>query len=207
MSDAGPLGLISALINRSISQSETARAELAALNGQCMQVEVGGLGMTVYLIADADRLSLRRSHTGSAQVSVAGPPLALLRLMGENTPDAGSLRKLGVVLDGDQGVAADFSKLLKRARPDLEEEMSGVIGDIAAQQVGSAARALQVFGARTLSTLRQNTSEFLQEESRSVPSQLEVRAFCSDVDQTRDAVERAAARLARIERRHHGGKG
>jgi ubiquinone biosynthesis protein UbiJ len=204
MIEPGPLAIINGLINRSIGQSETAQAELKALGGQCLQVNVEGLGITIYITAQPGRLSLRQEHQGRPQATVSGPPLALLRLLGEGTPDAASLRTLGIVLDGDQGVAADFSRLLRRARPDLEEELSAVIGDMAAHQIGSAVRAMQVFGARTMRTLRENTSEFLQEESRTVPSRLEVRAFCHDVDQTRDAVERAAARLARLQHRRGG---
>ena len=48
--------------------------------------------------------------------------------------------------------------------------------------------------------LRMNTAEFLQEESRVLPAPLEAQAFYSDVERLRDDVERAAARLARLER-------
>jgi ubiquinone biosynthesis protein UbiJ len=206
MSDEGSLGVLSALVNRSISQSETARAELAALSGQCLRVKVEGIGITVYLVAGNDRLLLTRDTDLSPQATISGLPLSLVRLLGETAPDATTLRTLGVRLDGDQGVAADFAKLLRRARPDLEEELSLVVGDIAAHQVGSTLRALQGFTERTLHTLRQNTSEFLVEESRMVPNQLRARAFCNEVDQVRDAVERAAARLTRLEQRHKAGE-
>jgi ubiquinone biosynthesis protein UbiJ len=46
-----------------------------------------------------------------------------------------------------------------------------------------------------------NTAEYLQEESRVVPAALEAQAFYDDVERLRDGVERAAARLARLERR------
>jgi ubiquinone biosynthesis protein UbiJ len=46
-----------------------------------------------------------------------------------------------------------------------------------------------------------NTAEYLQEESRALPAALEAQAFYDDVDRLRDGVERAAARLARLERR------
>jgi ubiquinone biosynthesis protein UbiJ len=49
--------------------------------------------------------------------------------------------------------------------------------------------------------LRMNTAEYLQEESRAMPAPLEASAFYSDVERLRDDVERAAARLARLERR------
>jgi ubiquinone biosynthesis protein UbiJ len=48
--------------------------------------------------------------------------------------------------------------------------------------------------------LRMNTAEYLQEESRAMPAPLEAHAFYDDVERLRDDVERAAARLARLER-------
>ncbi len=201
MTTPGPLRLISALINRSISQSETARSEVAALHGQCLEVEVQGVGLTLQALASDGEVQLSAQATTPPQVTIAGPPLALVKLLSEPQPDAATLRRLSISLRGDEQVAADFARLLRHARPDLEEELSNIIGDIAAHQVGSALRALHSFGSRTVDTLRQNTSEFLQEESRMMPSRLEVRSFCNAVDEARDAVERAAARLKRLERR------
>ena len=196
----GPLGLVSALLNRSIGQSETARGELQALAGVTLRIDVEGLGLTLFLVAHEDNIAVCRQATAS-QATVAGTPVALLSLLGESSPDAATLRRRGVRLDGDQDVAAAFASLLRRARPDLEEELSFLVGDVAAHQVGTGLRALLLFGERTLDTLRLNTSEYLQEESRVMPTRLEVRAFCDDVDEVRDAVERAAARLTRLERR------
>ena len=197
----GPLGLATRLINRSIKQSETARGELAALSGAGLRIDVEGLGLTLFLLADQEALILSRESDRETQATVAGTPLGLLSMVGDRPPDAAALRRQGVRLDGDEEIAAAFASLLRRARPDLEEELSMVVGDVAAHQLGNALRALGLFGGRTLNTLRLNTSEFLQEESRVMPTRLEVRAFCDDVDELRDSVERAAARLNRLERR------
>ena len=153
------------------------------------------------LTAEAGELTVKLNREAVAQATVAGTPLALFGLLGEFEPDAAALRSRGVRLEGDQDVAAAFARLLRRARPDLEEELSKWVGDVAAHQVGNTVRALGALGGRTLATLRQNASEFLQEEARVMPNRLEVRAFCNAVDETRDAVERAAARLRHLERR------
>ena len=93
-----------------------------------------------------------------------------------------------------------FSELIKYSRPDLEEELSRVIGDVAAHQVGTAARSMLGFAQRAASTFAQNVSEFLQEEGRDVPSRTEADEFIADVDKLRDDVERLEARIAEIER-------
>src|SRR5690606_42134050 len=72
--------------------------------------------------------------------------------------------------DAGAEVAQTFSELIKHARPDLEEELSHLIGDVAAHQLGTTARSLLGFTRRAAATFAQNLSEYLQEEGRDVPS-------------------------------------
>jgi len=91
--------------------------------------------------------------------------------------------------------------LMKLARPDLEGEVARWIGDIPAHALGEAVRGAGAWAKRAAEALYLNTAEYLQEESRALPGALEAQAFYSDVERLRDDVERAAARLARLERR------
>jgi ubiquinone biosynthesis protein UbiJ len=90
---------------------------------------------------------------------------------------------------------------LKLARPDLEEHAARWLGDVPAHALGEAARAAGAWLGRAARALRADTAEFLQEESRALPAPLEAQAFYADVERLRDDVERAAARLSRLERR------
>ena len=47
--------------------------------------------------------------------------------------------------------------------------------------------------------MEQNITEYLQEESRALPSRYEVESFRSKVDTLRDDVDRLAARIQRLE--------
>ena len=48
-------------------------------------------------------------------------------------------------------------------------------------------------------TMEANVREYLQEESRELPSRYEIERFTRDLNVLRDDVERAEARLARLE--------
>jgi ubiquinone biosynthesis protein UbiJ len=89
-------------------------------------------------------------------------------------------------------------KLLKLARPDLEDELAKWVGDIPANALGRIARGATAWLARAATALRLNATEYLQEESRAMPASLEAQAFYADVERLRDDVERAATRLARL---------
>jgi len=136
-------------------------------------------------------------HPVSATLSAT--PIDLLRLA--RSADLSTLRGTLAEIKGSPEVAERFAKLLKLARPDLEEHAARWLGDVPAHALGDAARAAGAWLERAAHALRANTAEFLQEESRALPATLEVRAFYADVERLRDDVERAAARLARLERR------
>jgi ubiquinone biosynthesis protein UbiJ len=199
-------------LNREIAESTPARDLVADLEGESFAIEVRGLGARCVLRATGGRVIVdaarppdsARSAEDSTRPSVASAalsatPIDLLRLA--RSADLSTLRGTGAEIFGSPEVAERFAKLLKLARPDLEEHAARWLGDVPAHALGDAARAAGAWLERAARALRANTAEFLQEESRALPAALEAQAFYADVERLRDDVERAAARLARLERR------
>ena len=135
--------------------------------------------------------------SSSATATLEGTPPVLLGLLGN--AGAEGFRESGAELSGDAATAEAFAELLRHARPDLEEELSRMVGDIPAHQLAGMARRAYAWTRQAGSALAMNTSEFLQEEARQLPPRVEVNAFGRDVERLRDDVERAAQRLARLE--------
>jgi ubiquinone biosynthesis protein UbiJ len=165
--------------------------------GMCEQSPRDGL--PACLGNDSARPPATEAARPPATATLSATPLDLLRLA--RSADLSTLRGTLAEIKGSPEVAERFAKLLKLARPDLEEHASRWLGDVPAHALGEAARAAGAWFERAANALRANTAEFLQEESRALPATLEVQAFYSDVERLRDDVERAAARLARLERR------
>jgi ubiquinone biosynthesis protein UbiJ len=193
------LAPLESLLNRNIAASATARSLCQRLDAKVMALHVEGTPFSIYFKSQGDRMSLTTTHEGTANATLAGTPLSFLRLAGP-TPEA-AFRGGNVHIEGDAEVAQTFSELLRHARPDFEEELSRVIGDVAAHQVGNLARSAIGFARRAADTLALNVSEYLQEEGRDVPSRTEADEFIAGVDTLRDDVDRFEARLALIERR------
>jgi ubiquinone biosynthesis protein UbiJ len=190
-----------ALLNRNIESSAAARALCQRLNTKVLALHVDGLPLNIYCKSLGDRMELSTSYDGTPSATLSGTPLAFMRLVGPQ-PEA-AIRGGTVHIQGDAEVAQTFSELMQHARPDLEEELSRLIGDVAAHQVGTVARSVLSFAQRAASTLAQNLSEYLQEEGRDVPSRTEADEFVSEVDKLRDDVERLEARIAQIERQRN----
>ncbi len=195
--------LLSALessLNRNIAASSTARALCTRLNGKSMRVQLSGLPMEFVLRADSERIQLTSDGNAAADARISGSPLGLLSLA---TQQARTTSGSSVHIEGDAEVAHAFSELLKQARPDLEEELSRIIGDVAAHQLGNTARSLLGFGRRVGDTFLQNAGEYLSEEGRDVPNRTEAEEFTRGVDALRDDVERFEARLNALARKQH----
>ena len=201
--------LLERALNREIAESTAATNLLAELDGESFAIDVRGLSVRCVLRASGERVAVEPVLAAPARASAASmvaasatlsaSPFDLLRLA--RAADLSTLRGTGAQITGSPEVAERFAKLLKLARPDLEEHAARWIGDVPAHALGDAARGAGAWLERAVRALRANTAEFLQEESRALPAALEAQAFYADVEKLRDDVERAAARLARIERR------
>ena len=183
------------VLNRGLPRSPRARALCRELAGRRMGVEVRG--MTRLLIeSTGDTLRITRDAAAAAEADVAGGPFSLLALAGES-PDA-VLQRGDVEIRGDAVLAQKFRELALLLRPDVEEELSLAVGDVAAHQIGRAARAALSFGRRAASTTVQNVAEFLAHERADLVPRAEGDQLLKGVDALREDVDRAEARLAQL---------
>ena len=183
-------------LNRNVAGSRRAQELVRRLDGRALEIELSNTPLRLFMEAHDGLIRLAERRETAADARLAGTPLALLALAG---PEAESrLRSGRVRIEGDAEIAQAFRELLEHTRPDFEEELSRVVGDVAARHVANFARELLDFGRRATDSLATSAAEYLQEEGRDVPARMEVEEFLRDVDRLRDDVERLEARLARL---------
>jgi ubiquinone biosynthesis protein UbiJ len=188
------------VLNRNIAGSAAARQLCKQLTGKVLALHMTSLPpLSLFFRSDGERMTIDTKDADPPAASLSGTPLAFMRLAGP-APEA-AIRGGSIHIQGDAEVAQAFSELLKAAQPDLEEELSRIIGDVAAHQVGNAARTAFGFGKRALDTLTQNVAEFLTEEGRDLPTRTEADEFYAEVDKLRDDAARLEARLTRLQQR------
>ena len=185
------------LLNRNIAESTPARNVCARLDGRTVAVRVHDTALAMYFCFDDGVVSLASDFVEEPDVLISGSLITLARLAGPNGEEV--LHEGGVELTGNAGAARAFQDLLGHAKPDIEEELSAFVGDVAAHRLGEIARGVGRWARGARSTMRDNIREYLQEEARDVPSRYEVERFTGRVDTLRDDVERLEARLRRLE--------
>jgi ubiquinone biosynthesis accessory factor UbiJ len=197
------LAAIEAVLNRSIGDSMRAQDAARPLDGTSLELDIEGV-IRIRASVHAGRLSLARAEEGAASDAViGGSPLAILeRFAGRGGASARSDERVGI--RGDAEIAARYRELLTLARPDWEEELSRLIGDLPARNLMLAARSAFSWVRKSGATAARNVAEYLEEESRDLVGGAELSEFTADVDALRETADRVEARLGRIERKLGG---
>jgi ubiquinone biosynthesis accessory factor UbiJ len=201
------LAAIESLVNRGIDGSIKASAVAATLNRTSLRIDVEGLSSIRATVA-AGRLGLAAGGGADADAVISGSPVSLFKLLvgtaaaqAPTTPDPA---RAPVRITGDAEVAARYRQLATLARPDWEEELSRLVGDLPARRLALAASGALAFAARLRHTAAENLAEYLTEESRDLVSKPELEEFLLGVDQSREAADRVDARLGLLEQRLKG---
>ena len=132
----------------------------------------------------------------TADVEIAGTMMELSRLM-----FAGSQRPLKegrVRIQGDTDTAEQFRMLFLSATPNLEEELTDLVGDDTAPQVTAVIRNIRDFAVDSLRDATEHFSDYLKEDEKHLPAPAETEAFFDDVDELSNDVARIDARISRI---------
>ena len=188
---------VASLLNRNISESTPARELCRELSGTVVAIRVRDTALSAWFIVNDDALNVVTSSSEEPDVVITGSIITLARMAGQSGEAA--VRDGSLDLTGDAEVANQFQQLLSLAKPDIEEELSGIVGDVAAHRLGEFARGFGRWGKTVRSTMGANIREYLQEESRDAPSRYEVDNFAADVNVLRDDVDRIEARVKRLQ--------
>jgi ubiquinone biosynthesis protein UbiJ len=194
------------VLNRGLPRSPRAQQLCAELAGRRVGITTGPVqsGGGGYLLVESTGHSLKLSLvTAGTLVSappnappdaiVTGGPLSLLALSG-SAPEA-VLQRGDVRIDGDAELAQKFRELALLLRPDLEEELSLVLGDVPAHQLGRFARAAFGWTRKAAATTVRNVAEYLGHERQDLVPRSEAEQFLQGVDTLREDVDRLAARI------------
>jgi ubiquinone biosynthesis accessory factor UbiJ len=185
------------LLNRGLRRSPRARELTSQLTGKSLAIEVRDI-TRLHITSTGLTLAVT-GGTATADATLTAGPLGLAALLG---PDAQNAVQSGAVaIGGDAEVAQRFRELLSLVRPDPEEELSGIIGDVPAHQLARFARAVTGWGRHAAATGLANAAEYLGHERRDLVPRAEGEQFLRGVDALREDLDRLQARVELLDQR------
>ncbi|MCF6234900.1 MAG: SCP2 sterol-binding domain-containing protein [Gammaproteobacteria bacterium] len=194
------INLLEKAFNHYLSLDPLTPEKLTQLDNKIIAVELTDASQTLYFTFTDQHveITLTLTEPESANTIIKGSLFSLAKI-GLEKPSSASIFSSNIEIQGDTELGKQFQKMLQEIDIDWEEQLSHYTGDVIAHQAGSAARTLQDWAKQTFGTLKQNTTEYLQEESRDLPHPIEVNTFLSDVDQLRMDIDRLEARIHRLQ--------
>lgn len=189
---------------RARAESPHARALLEELAGKRLAIAVHGTPwQNAPLVVQSTGEALRLQALGgdAPEATISGAPLSLLAL----TRDADAVIQRGDVhITGDAQVAQRFRELVQLLAPDLEHELSRVLGRGPAHVLMGALQAAAGAARSAAWTSVRNVAEYLAHESGELVPRGQAEHFLRGVEQAREQLDRLETRLARLERHATG---
>ena len=187
------------LLNRNLPRSPRAQQLCIGLKGKRLRIEATGLGWRLDCESLGGSLRLTRAvadeHVPDA--GVAGGLGSLAALAGPS-PEA-VIQRGDVRITGDAEIAQQFRELAMLLKPDIEEELSKLIGDTPAHQALRLVSAATGFGRKAMRTGVRNMAEYLAHERGDLVPRAEAEDFYRGVERLREDLDRLEARARLLE--------
>jgi ubiquinone biosynthesis protein UbiJ len=187
------------LLNRNLPRSPRAQRLCETLKGKSVRIEAQGLGWRLDCESLGTSLKLTKAQDSGREpdASISGSLMGLAALAGPHPEEA--IQRGDVSIRGDAELAQKFRELAMLLRPDVEEELSKLIGDTPAHQALRLVKAVTGFGRRAVDTGVRNVAEYLAHERGDLVPRAEAEDFYRGVERLREDLDRLDARTRLIE--------
>jgi ubiquinone biosynthesis protein UbiJ len=184
--------------NRLLALDEISLQGCSEMQGYCIAIDITDLDFKLYCHPGNWGLRLgRNAPAREVDATISGRLMALLNLAAEDDKLSTSIQER-VSFHGDVALAQKMQSLLAGLDIDWEEALAQRTGDVVAFQLHQRARRFGHWLQQSADSILQTSSEYLREEARLSPTQVEFDRFQSRLTGLKHDVARAEARLQRL---------
>ena len=169
---------------------------LSRLKGQVIQVHLRELNKTLTFVF-SQQIDVIAAYEGEPDCYLS-LNLASLSELREQSNITQLIKQDKLTLEGDIQLAQKFSQLLSDCKPDIEEWLSRITGDVVAHNLVQSASGLREFAKRRAEKHTNHLAQAITEEWKLAPSSLEVAHFCDQVDGVASWTARVEAKLNKL---------
>lgn len=190
-----PISFIPAIVNHLLAAEPWAQAKLAGHAGKLVRVDTGAAAFSFRIASDGSLLSAGPDEAASVVIRMK---LADLPMMAQHRERAFSY----VQIEGDAEFAAAISQVAQSVRWEAEEDLSRLVGDIAAQRLVQAGKGVVAAAQTAHRKITENLAEYFLEENPMLMRPAAVSGFAQEVVKLRDDVERLGKRIDKLINKH-----
>ena len=174
------------------NQNNWSREYLLPFAGKVVQFDIAFIKTNVLILEDGSMSIAGETAAQSIGLgaNIHAPPSLVLRMLAGD-----EAAKMQIKIDGDTHLAAELGKVLALMRWDVEEDLSKIVGDIAANKTVLGAKKIAQEAKKQSLNLAEMLTEFWQEEKQILAKKRHIAQFNADVDTLRSDVARLEKRI------------
>ena len=180
------------LINHLLRRADWARGQLAPFAGSTVRFEVPPVSSCFKITPEGLLVASTGDVQPNALVHLELFTLIRLAVMGDESA------RQQIRVERDAELAAALTGVLRGLHWDVEEDLSRIVGDIAARRLARAGAALRDWHIQVVSNVAASMVEYWTEEQPLVVAREPVRDFVGAVDALREDVDRLEKRIERL---------
>lgn len=188
--------VVETTLNTLIKDDDDLVKRLARLKGKVISLNIKEFGKTLTFVFST-QLDVLAQYEGEPDCYLS-VSLSVLPELREQANITKLIKQDKLVLEGDIQLAQKFSQLLTDCKPDIEEWLSRVTGDVVAHTLSQGAKDVFGFMKTRFAKHQNHLGQVLTEEWKIAPAPLEIAAFCDAVDDVKSGTEQLQARLDQV---------
>lgn len=185
--------VIETSLNTLVNDDPDLVRRLSRLKGQIIQVNLKELNKTLTFVF-SQQIDVLADYEGQPDCYLS-LNLSVLPELREQSNITKLIKQDKLILEGDIQLAQKFAQLMTDCKPDLEEWLSRVTGDVVAHTLVQGVKNVGGFVASQANKHQNHFAQVLTEEWKIAPAPLEVAHFCDQVDDIKSAAARLEAKL------------
>ncbi len=192
---------IAVLVQKAIDQTlpldpDTQRA-LGTIDSKVIAINIQQPPLEFALSIVDNDIQLLRVFDGEPDATLAGPLSDFFAIQSSDTAlDNGRIK-----ISGDEQLAKDFGLIVYRSEVDWQDALSPFLGETLVHKIGELGKRFGLWSSGTKQHLREDTAEYLQEETNLLVSRNQVSSFTKQLETTAAKVETLDSKLTALEER------
>jgi ubiquinone biosynthesis protein UbiJ len=193
------------ILNAIVRRDPHIAKNLVAFDSKCIEVVSlrPDFSLSLRFEDNTIKLSAIESQTLGIQAdaTITGSAENLLGLLTKK-PDQRAMADAAIDISGDAELVQDLQMTIESLDSDWQDYMAPIFGDVLSNELGEIHSNVRDWSKSSGTSMHRSVRDYLTEESRLVPSELEVDSFSNRLDQLRLSVDRVAAKTDLLKRRY-----
>ena len=193
------------ILNAIVARDAHVATKLAAFDSKCIEVVSLRPDFSLSIRFEDGEIKLSAIDTQTlgivADATISGSAESLLGLLAKKS-DRRAMANASIDVSGDATLVQDLQMTIESLDSDWQDYLAPILGDVLSNELGEIEGRARSWSKSAGSSIHRGVHDYLTEEARLVPSELEVDSFSNRLDQLRLSIDRVAARTELLKRRY-----